>query len=599
MGPASNCGTRRPSLLHVSGVGMRKLLLVIAVLGVALALPGHARAIGQCGVPSSKPLWIDTAVPALEHVFGLPGLVLATSSGEFPARMRETGAKTVHIDLYLKRRVGTPTAPADSDVVVERANRLFDYAVVQSACDKPLIAVNELFGAHLEMPWSATNERYRRNVIAYLRALAERGARPFLFLSTLPYVDGPAADWWREAAKYADLVPEVYFNGPSVYDQGVVLGSRRLRTAMRRAVTRLLSVGIPADRIGIVLGFQEGSAKGGREGLEPAQAWYEVVKWQALAARQVAVETGLATIWSWGWATYGTPPPNESKEGAACVYLWTRDPSFCDGPSAAGEDFDTDLRAGQLLLPRNRMCAFAKGSIDLGALAALQRLTGEREVAFTALLARLAEAPHAPVPTRDVLAAEQALIAARFDGNAGAYRAALAEAGATVSISRSILADELRRIRIESRLRARAPSAREVSVFYTSYPDLLARAVRASPAPWWLGGRTQGFALEPLAPEQLFAMGLGTRTLRAVDGTYQVEVLGEVRALGTIPFSQARGAIEAALLSFERRAAFEKWTVHRQEGALRSAICRKDELPSSGTVRLTSYLPFLAISGSV
>jgi hypothetical protein len=576
---------------------MKKLLVIVAIAGTALALPGHARAIGQCGVPSTKPVWIDTATPLLEHVFGRPELVLAVSSGEFPARMRAIGAKTVHIDLYLNRRVGTPTAPVDVNVAIERANRLFDYAAAQSACDKPLIAVNELFGAHLEMPWSATNERYRRNVIAYLRTLAERGARPFLFLSTLPYVEGEAADWWREAARYADIVPEVYFNGPSVYEQGVVLGSRRLRTTMRRAVSRLLSIGIPPEKIGLVLGFQTGRAKGGREGLEPLQAWFEVVKWQALAARQIASETGLATIWSWGWATYGDTPPDESKEGAACVYLWTRDPSLCEGPAAAGEGFDPDLRAGQILLASNRMCTLGRARIDMGPLAELQRLTGEREVAYTALLARLAEAPFEPVPTRDVLAAERAVVAVRFGGSAGAYRAALSRAGATLAIGRSILADELRRIRIESRMRARAPSAREVSVFYMSYPDLLARAVRASPAPWWLGGQTQGFALEPLAPEQIFAIGVGTRTLRALDGTYQVEVLGEVRALGTIPFSQARGAIAAALRSFERRAAFEQWTLSRQESALKTAICRKDELPSSGTIRLASYIPALMLSG--
>jgi hypothetical protein len=576
---------------------MKKLSLALAVVGIALALPAQARAIGQCGIPSTKPVWIDTATPLLEHVFGRPDLVLAVSSGEFPARMRAIGAKTVHIDLYLNRRVGTPTVPVEQSVAIERANRLFDYAAAQSGCDKPLIAVNELFGAHLETPWSATNERYRRNVLAYLRTLSERGARPFLFLSTLPFVDGEAADWWREAAKYADIVPEVYFNGPSVYQQGVVLGSRRLRTRMRQAVTRLLSIGIPPEKIGIVLGFQTGRAKGGREGLEPLQAWFEVVKWQALAARQVARETGLATIWSWGWSTYGTTPPDESKEGAACVYLWTRDPSLCEGLEAAGEGFDPDLRAGQILLRSNRTCSFGAAGIDLGPLAQLQRLTGEREVAFTALLARLAEAPHEPVPTRDVLAAERAVIDVRFEGSAGAYRAEVARAGATLAIARSILADELRRLRIESRLRARAPSPREVSVFYASYPELLARAVRATPAPWWLGGRTQGFALEPLAPEQLFAIGVGTRMLRALDGTYRVEVLGEVRALGTIPFSQARGAIDAALRSFERKAAFEQWTISRQEGALRTAICRKDELPSSGAIRLASYIPALALSG--
>jgi hypothetical protein len=578
---------------------MKRLLLVPAILAVALALPGHARAIGQCGVPSTKPLWIDSATPLLEHVFGRTDLVLAVSSGDFPARMRSIGAKTVHIDLYLNRRVGTPTAPVEQSVAVERANRLFDYAAAQSGCDKPLIAVNELFGAHLETPWSATNERYRRNVLTYLRTLSERGARPFLFLSTLPFVDGEVADWWREAARYADIVPEVYFNGPSVHKQGVVLGSRRLRTTMRRAVARLLSIGIPPEKIGLVLGFQTGRAKGGREGLEPLQAWFEVVKWQALAARQVAAETGLATIWSWGWSTYGATPPDESKEGAACVYLWTRDPKLCDGPAAAGEGFDTDLRGGQILLPSNRMCTFGEARIDLGVLATLQRLTGEREVAFTALLARLAEAPTEPVSTRDVLAAERVVVAERFQGSAGAYQAALTRAGATVGIARSILADELRRLRIESSMRARAPSTREVSVFYTSYPDLLAREVRATPAPWWLGGRTQGFALEPLAPAQLFAIGTGRRTLQALDGTYDVEVLGEVRALGTIPFSQARTAIGAALRSFERRAAFEQWTVRRQESALRTAICRKDELPSSGTVRLASYLPFLALTATV
>jgi hypothetical protein len=576
---------------------MKKFLLAAAVLGVALALPGHARAIGQCGVPSSKPLWIDTATPLLEHVFARPDLVLATSSGEFPARMRAAGAMTVHIDLYLNRRVGTPSAPAELNVALERANRLFDYAAAQSGCDKPLIGVNELFGAHLEQPWSATNERYRRNVLAYLRTLSERGARPFLFLSTLPYTDGAAADWWREAAKYADIVPEVYFNGPSISEEGALLGSRRLRIAMRRAVTRLLSIGIPADRIGLVLGFQTGRGAGGREGLEPPQAWFEVVKWQALAARQIARETGLATIWSWGWATYGNTPPDESKEAAACVYLWVRDPALCDGPAAAGPGFDADLRAGQILVPENGTCTFARGRIDTRPLAALQRLTGDREVAFTALLARLAEAPSEGVPTRDVLEAERAVVRVNFAGSLGAYRSALSRAGATVAIARAILGDELRRLRIEGRLRARMPSAREVSVFYESYPDLLARAVRVRPAPWWLGDRTQGLALEPIAPEPLFTMGLGVRTLRALDGTYRVEALGEVRPLGTIPFIEARGAIAAALRAFERRGAFERWTLGRQEAVLRTAVCQKDDLPAAGTVRLASYLPYLSLSG--
>ena len=446
------------------------------------------------------------------------------------------------------------------------------------------------------MPWSASNERYRRNVLAFLRTLAERGARPFLLLSTLPYTEGEAADWWREAAKYADLVPEVYFNGPTVYRDGLVLGNRRLRVAMRRAVSRLRAIDIPAEKIGIMLGFQTGRGAGGREGLEPDEAWYQVVKWQALAARQVAAEAGIATIWSWGWSSYGQAALTEEKEGAACVFLWTRAPGLCDAPELA-ERFDVDRRAGQILLPSGRHCALRTRGIDVGHIAALQRLTGEREVALTALLARYSESPFAAVPTRDVLTAERAVIAVNFAGSAGAYRAALARAGASVTVARAILADELRRLELQGRMRARTVSAREVSVFYFSYPELLARAVRARPAPWWLGGREVGLAIEPIAPAQLFAIGTGSRTLRALDGTYRIDVLGEVRALGTIPFPDARGAIAAALRAFERRAALERWTLARQEAALKTAICRADDLPAPGTIRLSSYAPFLALAG--
>jgi hypothetical protein len=576
---------------------MKKLLLAVTAAAAALVLPGQALAVGQCGVPSKKPLWIDAATPQLEHVFGRRDLVLAVSSGDFPARMRVAGAKTIHLDLYLNRRVGTPTAPAELNVAIERANRLFDYAAAQSGCDKPLIGINELFGSHLETPWSATNERYRRNVLAYLKALADRGARPFLFLSTLPYTEGEAGDWWREAAKYADLVPEVYFNGPTVYREGPLLGSRRIRLAMRRAIARLRSLEIPPERIGIVLGFQTGRGAGGREGLQPDAAWYDVVKWQALAARQVAVETGIASIWSWGWSSYGAAALVEDKEGAACAFLWTRDPALCDAPRLLGAELDEDRLEGQVRLPRGRACTLGTRWIDTGPLAALQRVTGDREVAYTALLARTAESPSAPIPTVEALAAERAVIAVNFGGNAGAYRAALAKGGATPTIARSILADELRRLQLERRMRARQPSTSEVSTFYFSYPDLLARAVRAVPAPWWLGNRERGLALEPIAPAQLFTIGTGSRTVRALDGTYQVETLGEVRALGTIPFPEARGAIAAALRAFARRAAFERWTVARQTSALRTAICAGDDLPVVGTVRLSSYLPFLALSG--
>jgi hypothetical protein len=580
---------------------MKRLLLGLAAFGVALALPGEqARAIGQCGIPTRQPVWIDFAdgsTPFWE-LFAKPGNVVAASALTYPPQIRELGAKTVFFDLYLNNRIGTPSAPKNPATIEDRALRMLDFAIRSSACDKPLIALNEMFGANLETPWSATNTQYRANLMQFLRTLAERGARPFLLISSAPYTSGEAADWWREAARYADLVPEVYFSGPIVHREGAIVGSRRLRVAMRRAVRNFTSIGIPASKVGIMLGFQTKRGAGGREGLEPEQAWFDVVKWQALAARQVARETGISTIWSWGWAVWATTPKDPDKEPAACVYLWTRNPALCDGPAAAGPDWNTSRTEGQIRLAPGRQCTSGAGAIDSSQVSSLQRLTGDRDVAETALLARLAEARYARVKTESVLAAERAVVALRFAGRAAAYRSALAAAGATVAVARGVLADELRRLRLEATMPFRRSSPREVSAFYLSYPELLARSVEVKPAPWWLGGRTRGLAIFSLAPEQVFGLPLGRRAnVRALEGSYSVRALGEAQPLGSVPFAVARPGIAAALDAFARRDAFESWTVGRQRLVLQRAICRGDELPAPGTVRLTGYLPFLSLGG--
>jgi hypothetical protein len=576
---------------------VRKLLLVLVALAAALALPGQARAIGQCGLPSSQPWWIDFGTLELEPLLSKSGVIAGVSSGTFPQRLRTAGAKTVYWDMYLNSRVGTPTQPRTLEYAVERANRLFDFAAGQTGCEKPLIALNELFGAHLETPWTQTTTRYRENVLAFLKTLSDRGARPFLLISTTPYTASEqAAAWWREAARYADLVPEAYFGAPSVWAQGPIVGSRRLRLGMRDKLSRFLAIGIPASKLGVVLGFQTGRGAGGREGLKPREAWFEVVKWQALAARQIAREYGIASVWSWGWATYTAAAADPDKADAACVYLWTRDPGLCNGPAVAGPAFDTSLTEGQIRLPAGQKCMFGRRGIANTQLAGLSKLTGDREVAFTALLARLAESPYGPVRGSRVLAAERAVIALRFGGSRGAYLSALARAGATVPIARGALADELRRSDIARTMRARAPRARELSTFYVSYADLPTRLVEAKPAPWWLGGKTRGLAIGGIAPEGVLELATGrVRTLRLPDGAVKVKPLGETQPLGSVPLEQARGAIAAALRAFARRAAFESWTLVRQESLLKTAICARDELPVPGTIRLSSYLPFLSL----
>jgi len=578
----------------------RRLLLLLFALGAGLVLPGLARAAGECGVPTDGPAWIDFGHPAVAKVFTRPGVIVAASSGEFPAQLRAAGVTTLYWDMNLKNRIGVPTTPAPASSIVDRANRLFDFAAKQSGCDKPIIVLNELFGAQLELPWSTANAQYRENVLAFLRALSGRGARPMLLIPARnPYTEGSAADWWREAARYTDLVPEVYFSAPTIHGAGSLLGNRRLRTAMRRAVRTFTALGIPASKIGIVLGFQASAGSGGREGLEPASAWFNVVKWQVLAAQQIARETKLGSVLSWGWGSYRVSAHDSDKEGTACVYLWTRDPSLCDAPALAGPDFDTSLTDGQISLPAGQQCSFGLDAVPLSAVSGLTRLTGDREIAYSALLARIAESRARIVTPEDVLAAERAVIRTRFRGGRGLYMQALTTAGASLGTARAILADELRRVRIESKLWAEPPSAREVSAFYLAYPDLLTRAVEVDPSPWWLDRKKRGIALAPLAPEQVFLLPEGRRvSVRALDGTYTIRALGEAQQLGSLPLVQARPAIVAALTAFARRGAFERWTVGRQTQVLRGATCIRDDLPAPGTIRLTSYLPYLALAAA-
>jgi hypothetical protein len=158
--------------------------------------------------------------------------------------------------MKLGALVGTTTAPADPATISAAAEKLFDAAATSSGCSTPLIVLDELNGASTTTPWTTTNARYRQNVLDLLRALQSRGARPFLLVNPLPYTGGDAVDWWRQVAQVADIVPEVYFNAPAVIRQGVILGSRRMRVALRAAVAAYTAIGVPVSKLGFVLGFQ-------------------------------------------------------------------------------------------------------------------------------------------------------------------------------------------------------------------------------------------------------------------------------------------------------------------------------------------------------
>jgi hypothetical protein len=416
-------------------------LVVVAALAAAFALPAQARA-GQCGLPDVAPLWIDFAdgtVP-FRSVFSRPGVIVATAGGPIPAQFRTAGAQTIYWEMSLSRLVGTPLAPLPPDGVTTAADNLAAAAALSSGCTTPLIALNELFGTTTPPPWDANTAQYRANALAFLQELALKGARPFLLLPSNPNPAPELADWWRQAAQFADLVREVYFAAPSIESQGPILGSRTLRTRMRAAVQSLTGIGIPPAKVGLMLGFYSSGAAG-RAGLQPREAWLDFVKLNVLAARQVATELGLSTVWNWGWGAYSATGQDADKPAAACVALWTRDPTLCDAPTAAGPGFDTSLAAGQI--DPAAWCSFGTTRVTPAQLAAAQQLAGDEAAAGTLLLQRAAQSA-VPVARARVLAAEQLVVKKSFQGKRSLYTRALARDGLTVGLARGILLDELR-----------------------------------------------------------------------------------------------------------------------------------------------------------
>jgi len=576
---------------------------VLAAIAAAFLFAGRASANpiwgGQCGIPAAPTVWGEYGWPSLLPILAHPGTLLAVTSGaDYPGQARAAGAATYYFDLHMANRVGTPTNPADPSTIAAQAQKEYTYSVGQNGgCATPLVVENELSGAGLATPWTANNAQYRANVLALLQKLHALGANPVLLVNSVPYLSGDALDWWLAVAGVADIVREVYVPAPTVWKAGPLLGNRLLRQRYRKALADFTSIGIPPNRLGIMVSFSTQTGGGGREGLQPAASWFQVVKWEALAAKQVAADTGAGSVFSWGWQMWNAAETDPDKPKAACVWLWARSQPLCDAPATLGPQFDRSLTEGQIVLPSGTFCSGAGGgSITVRELRALQVLTGDRDAAMTALVERLTESRWTTVTNAQVLAAERTVIADSFRGSRAAYLAALAQAHASLAIARAALADELRRAALEAKLPVAAPSGDDVETFYATYPQLLVRRVQASPAPSWLGGAKTGLALAELAPAQIFTLPGGKKAVvDTLGGAVTVKPVGDAFPLGALALSSARPAITAALRSFARSQAFEAWTIGKQNALETRMTCLRDEFPEPAAVDLTDYLPFLRI----
>ena len=540
-------------------------------------------------------LWIDFADSGVPfwQMFARPGVIAAASNYVYPELLRSYGAKTIYWDMHFVRRVGTPLEPFDPSIVVDRAERMYTGASLSMGCSGPMIAENELNGANLITPWSATNAQYRRNVLLYLQTLAKLGARPVLLVPSAPYTGDEAGDWWREVAKVADIVRESYFSAPGLAKEGPVAGSRTLRRMFRKRVAEFTGIGIPTSELGIMLGFHTTPGSGGRE-RAPLPTWLEVTKLQALAAKEVAKELHLRSVWSWGWGVFSVAEDDPDKPTAACVYLWTRNPKLCNGPKAAGPRFNKSRTQGQLILPAGARCTLRGRPVASSAIRDLTPVTGDADVAFTSVFARVVASLYQPLKASQIVNAEKAVVLSRFSSYAG-YRAALARAHASPLAARGVIADELRRALIQRRMSVSNPSSADVQEYYATYAGARARLVESKVAAPWLGGRKRGFALESNAPRQLFSISGGRWVaIRTMLGTFKVRALQPAAPLGAMPLAVARPAVVAALKALARDQRYESWLLARERGYAEIAVCRRDDQPTPGVVPLTDYLPFLA-----
>ena len=577
------------------------LLVVVAVLAALVVAPQAVRAdeTPNCGLPAKGPMWVDYAGHSAP-ITPKPGMVLAVSSGTaIPAAMRAAGAATIFFDLHLNDRVGSTTKPADPATIATKAANEFAFAQQVTGCAKPLIAENELFGAQTVTPWSATNAQYRANVLLLLQELQKVGATVALTIANPPYTGGDAAEWWREAAKAAILVRQVYFTSPGpkeLFKLGAQRSSRAMRQGMRGLISRFSQIGIPASRVALELQFQSAPGTGGRQGLQPRAAWLEFVKLQALAAKQVAAETKIQGVWSWGWPSFSSAGNDPDKGAAACVYLWTRDPKLCDGTAFAGGSFNTSLTEGQLILPDSVRCTLGPDRrIVKNDVARVATLTGDRDSAATALLQREVLRAESPVDPQTVLSAERAIIRDRFGRSSARYRSELAAAHVTLQDARAIIEDRLARDDVEQRFRPPQPTGTQVDAFLDTYAATRVRLVRVDRAASWLGDAVRGFAVETIAPTEVFTVSQNKRSsIDTIDGRYTVTPLGPPQPLLALSPHDAHIVAVGVLGRFAKLAVYERWLRTQEIKLLASAVCTRDLVPAQGDVDLSAWVPSLA-----
>ena len=303
------------------------------------------------------------------------------------------------------------------------------------------------------------------------------------------------------------------------------------------------------SKLGFVLGFQSGPGAGGREGLQPSSMWFRYAKLYTLAAKRVAAEFGIATVWTWGWGTFNAAGADPDKQAAACVYLWTRDPIALRRPGRRGHGLrGLADRGPDRTLPQGVQCSLDGRALRQTDLSRMTAVTHDRDVAL-----------HDPLRPARRDRAREGLGRPRDAGDPGDRRRRLRAAagprttprsrrrGANTFVARAAVADELLRAQIEGSLTgARADRGARSGSSTRAYPDVLIRPFKVA-----AGGAV---ARQPDAPASRSRVGRAgrrssgcprrsPRRSRPASAPTRSPRLDEALPLGAVPYVDARAGI--------------------------------------------------------
>ena len=445
--------------------------------------------------------------------------------------------------------------------MVERADRLYDYAVTVTGCTTPWIAENELFGAQTPTPWTATTAQYRANVLALVRRLAERGARMFVTIANPPYTGDEAAQWWRDLAATAVLVRQVYFTSPNVgglHARGPVLREPRDAEGDARERQPLHRDRHPREprraRAPVPLRAGTGRSRGAAAGPEVARgredggarrpagdaASSAPTRSGRGAGRRSARAGSTRTRRRPSASTCGpATQPLRRKEGRRVV---VRQLARVGADRPAGRVSSATCRRR----PNRRQ-----------AVAGLARALGDRDAADERPAGTAGPPGGGGAASASRYAWRSSLfVADRFGGNMAAYLRrdrrgeALARRDAGGDRGRPAppgRADAVRRRRSQ-------PAGDRVLL--QAYSAILARLIAVSEPVGWLGESGAATRSRPSRRERCSAPpGRGRSTDRR--GAVRVRPLGDSVPLGSLPLAEVRDAIEVALRRQARATAYD------------------------------------------